>query len=63
VLGWVAGELVVDDTIIRGWIGSWEALFHWALPSLLATTMTIWGWALARRQAEQAALERVNFTR
>ena len=63
VLGWVAGELVVDDTIIRGWIGSWEALFHWALPSLLATAMTIWGWVLARRQAEQAALERVNFTR
>jgi YjbE family integral membrane protein len=62
VLGWVAGELVVDDTIIRGWIGSWEALFHWVLPSLLATTITIWGWALARRQAEQAALERVNFT-
>lgn len=54
VLGWVAGELVVDDTIIRGWIGSWEALFHWALPSLLATVLTIWGWALARRQAEQA---------
>jgi YjbE family integral membrane protein len=61
VLGWVAGELVVDDTIIRGWIGSWEALFHWALPSLLATTMTIWGWALARRRA-QVALERVNLT-
>ena len=62
VLGWVAGELMIDDTIVRGWIGSWEALFHWALPSLLATTITIWGWALARRQAEQAALERVNFT-
>ena len=61
VLGWVAGELVVDDTIIRGWIGSWEALFHWALPSLLATTMTIWGWALARRRA-QVAFERVNLT-
>ena len=37
VLGWVAGELVADDAIIRGWIGSWELLFHWALPSLLAT--------------------------
>lgn len=56
VLGWVAGELVIGDTIIRDWIGSWEALFHWALPSLLATTMTIWGWARARRQAEQAVL-------
>lgn len=33
VLGWVAGDLVVDDTIIRGWIGSWEVPFHWALPS------------------------------
>ena len=61
VLGWVAGELVADDAIIRGWIGSWELLFHWALPSLLATAMTIWGWALARRQSEQAGLDRVNF--
>ena len=62
VLGWVAGELVADDAIVRGWIGSWELLFHWALPSLLATAMTIWGWALARRHSEQAALERVKFT-
>jgi YjbE family integral membrane protein len=60
VLGWVAGELVVGDSIVRVWIGSWELLFHWALPSLLAATMTIWGWVLARRQPEQPALERVS---
>lgn len=54
VLGWVAGELVVDDTIVRSWIGSWEVLFRWALPSLLALGLTIWGWALARRQAQAA---------
>lgn len=60
VLGWVAGELMVGDSIVRAWIGSWELLLHWALPSLLAATLTIWGWALARRQPEQTALERVS---
>jgi YjbE family integral membrane protein len=48
VLGWVAGELVADDTIVLGWIGSWKTLLHWALPSLLAIGMTLLGWALAR---------------
>lgn len=60
VLGWVAGELVVGDSIVRVWIGSWDVLFRWALPSLLAATMTIWGWAMARRQPEQPALEHVS---
>ena len=60
VLGWVAGELVVGDSIVRVWIGSWDVLFRWALPSLLAATMTILGWAMARRQPEQPALEHVS---
>ena len=63
VLGWVAGELIVNDTIVRGWIASWETLLNWVVPTFLATAMTVLAWALARRHAEQAALERVNFTR
>jgi len=63
VLGWVAGELLVEDTIVRGWIGSWNGLLHWAVPSFLAIAITVWGWSLARRQAQQAVLERVRLTR
>jgi YjbE family integral membrane protein len=48
VLGWVAGELVADDTVVLGWLGAWKTLLHWALPSLLAIVMTLLGWALAR---------------
>jgi len=49
VLGWVAGELVINDTLVRASIGSWEAHLHWTLPSLLAFTMAASGWAMAYR--------------
>jgi len=43
VLGWVAGELAVTDTLVHAFIGSWDAVLHWALPSLLAVTMIMLG--------------------
>ena len=55
VLGWVAGELVVNDVIVRSWISSWVML-QWALPSFLAITMAVLGWALAL-QASRAIPE------
>ena len=47
VLGWVAGELAVTDTLVRAFIGSWYRILHWALPSLLAVTATTLGWIKA----------------
>jgi YjbE family integral membrane protein len=47
VLGWVAGELAVTDTLVRAFIGSWYRILHWALPSLLAVTATTLGWITA----------------
>ena len=47
VLGWVAGELAVTDTLVRAFIGSWYRILHWALPSLLALTATTLGWLKA----------------
>jgi integral membrane protein, YjbE family len=38
VLGWVAGDLAITDTLVRASIGSWDSILHWALPSLLAAT-------------------------
>src|SRR5712692_10773373 len=58
VLGWVAGELVVNDIIVQGWIASWEMLLRWAVPSFLAIVVTVLGWILARH--ETPALERVT---
>jgi YjbE family integral membrane protein len=60
VLGWVAGELVVNDITVQGWSASWEMLLRWAVPSLLAIAVTVLGWIQARRQASQPALERVT---
>ncbi len=52
VLGWVAGELVVGDTIVHAWIGSSDTLFHWAVPSLLAAMITAWAWAISHRGSQ-----------
>lgn len=47
VLGWVAGELAVTDTLVRASIGSWDEILRWALPSLLAVTAIMIGWLTA----------------
>jgi YjbE family integral membrane protein len=47
VLGWVAGELAITDTLIRASIGSWDPILHWLLPSLLAATAIMLGWVTA----------------
>ena len=47
VLGWVAGELAVTDTLVRASIGSWDSILHWLLPSLLAGTAIMLGWMTA----------------
>lgn len=47
VLGWVAGDLAITDTLVRASIGSWDSVLHWALPSLLAATAIMLGWRSA----------------
>jgi predicted tellurium resistance membrane protein TerC len=53
VLGWVAGEMIVNDTLER-WLGSsgWSA----ALPALPALVVTVLGWWAQRARS---ALSRV----
>src|SRR6266705_489625 len=36
VLGWVAGELVIEDAMLYPWMGSWKTLLNWIVPGLLA---------------------------
>ena len=47
VLGWVAGDLAITDTLVRASIGSWDSILQWALPSLLAATAIMLGWRSA----------------
>ena len=49
VLGWVAGEMIIKDTIVRSWTESWIGVIHWGAPGALAVTLTLLGWMLAGR--------------
>jgi len=49
VLGWVAGEMMVDDKIVSTWIEPWVGVLHRALPGVLAIALTVVGGWLARR--------------
>jgi YjbE family integral membrane protein len=51
VLGWVAGELAVTDTLVEASIGSWQTVMHWVLPALLACGTTLFGWLSAEPAA------------
>lgn len=50
VLGWVAGEMMLKDDVVRRWVGApiVDAL-HYPLPLLLGIALTVVGWQVARR--------------
>jgi YjbE family integral membrane protein len=49
VLGWVAGEMIVNDKIVHGWIEPWASVLHWVVPAVLGIGLTALGWWMARR--------------
>jgi len=49
VLGWVAGEMIIKDTIVRSWTQAWIGVLPWGAPGVLAVALTALGWMLARR--------------
>ncbi len=51
VLGWVAGELIVDDTVLQRWGWSSGLVLSWALPALLSASITLLAWWLGRATA------------
>jgi len=60
ILGWVAGEMMLKDEVVRGWIGARvvEEL-HWALPALVGAFVIAVGrgW-IARRAAVRTGRDR-----
>ncbi len=54
VLGWVAGEMMVKDKIVHGWIEPWAGVLHWGIPVVLGVALTGLGWWLARRAQGRA---------
>ena len=52
ILGWVAGEMVVEDKNLHAWLEPLTGFLPWILPAVLAAALISLGWWLARR-AEQ----------
>jgi predicted tellurium resistance membrane protein TerC len=49
ILGWVAGEMIVKDRIVHGWIEPWARVLHYGASGALFVALTLLGWWLARR--------------
>jgi len=48
VLGYVAGEMIMDDPIVRAWLGAHAETIDDPVSLLLALGLTVLGWWLAR---------------
>jgi YjbE family integral membrane protein len=49
VLGWVAAEMILKDSLVHGWIEPWVPVLHWVAPAALGVALTGLGWWMARR--------------
>ena len=49
ILGWVAGEMLVKDRIVHGWIAPYGDFLKWFLPAFLALAVVAIGLWWARR--------------
>lgn len=54
VLGWVAGEMFLDDKHVHEFLDPWANMLRWAVPAVLAGALVLLGWWLARPQEEKS---------
>lgn len=50
ILGYVAGEMMITDPMIHGWLGPAADVLHRPLPGVLFVVLTALGWWFARRE-------------
>ena len=53
VLGWVAGEMFLDDKEIHELLDPWSNILRWIVPAILAGSLVLLGWWLARPIEEE----------
>jgi YjbE family integral membrane protein len=53
LLGYVAGEMVVEDHLIQTWLGSYAAPLHYVVPIATGLVVTFVGWGLGRRKSRK----------
>ena len=52
LIGWVAGEMLVTDPVVKGWVDANAAWLHWAAPAAGAVFVVAVGkWLAARAEA------------
>ncbi|KPK55145.1 MAG: hypothetical protein AMJ63_00855 [Myxococcales bacterium SG8_38_1] len=52
LLGWVAGEMIVTDPLIRDWVDASAAYLHWVAPATGVAFVVLFGkWLAARAEA------------
>jgi YjbE family integral membrane protein len=54
ILGYVAGEMMITDPVIHGWLGATADVLHFPLPIALFAALTALGWWLTRRERHLA---------
>ena len=52
LLGWVAGEMMISDPVVKGWIDANAAWLHYAGPAAGAAAVVVVGKLLAKRREE-----------
>ena len=52
LLGWVAGEMMISDPVVKGWIDASAAWLHFAGPAAGAAAVVVVGKLLAKRREE-----------
>jgi predicted tellurium resistance membrane protein TerC len=56
LLGWVAGEMLVSDSFVSGWIETNAAYFHYLVPALGVILVIFVGRWLASRHPTPSAV-------
>jgi YjbE family integral membrane protein len=55
ILGYVAGEMMLKDRVMSGWLGHLVETLHYPLPILLFVVLTLLGWWFSRGARQAAA--------
>ena len=56
ILGFVAGEMMVGDSLVKGWLGEVGRILHYPLPIVLGLGIFALGWWVARTARHRALI-------
>lgn len=63
LLGWIAGDMAITDTVTKEWVNVHAAFLHWLMPVCTALAVIITGkWLAARAEKKVALVDLTNDT-